>query len=288
MHQIYVSSIPDFNQMYTASEELISGKAAIDAAGYFSLEIPAKTEPALYRLHIIKKGDPVPTLVIGSKDQNYVFFIARSQDNVYLKHLNKDAPLSQGDIQNTIANKELNNLFNTLTHNNNQGMPAGRQRIKEGLIALADSSSCQLVSLLAISYTFGLNEKQKEKISVIVGRLNHQNPYGANIFQQYPLPHANYAPVIVAGVLIIAAGIVMIIHVYRKRKVLKIFRALSQREATIIKCIADGKSNKEIAAELNVELSTVKTHVNNIYTKLNVKGRKDILEYKTLFKKYGL
>jgi DNA-binding NarL/FixJ family response regulator len=35
-----------------------------------------------------------------------------------------------------------------------------------------------------------------------------------------------------------------------------------------------------VALALNIELSTVKTHVNNIYAKLGVNNRKDLDRYK--------
>jgi len=38
--------------------------------------------------------------------------------------------------------------------------------------------------------------------------------------------------------------------------------------------INEGKSNKEIAALHFVEVSTVKTHINNLYNKLGVSNRK--------------
>jgi LuxR family maltose regulon positive regulatory protein len=47
----------------------------------------------------------------------------------------------------------------------------------------------------------------------------------------------------------------------------------SERELEVIKLIAAGRSNQEIADQLFVALSTVKWHVNNIYGKLNVKSR---------------
>ena len=43
--------------------------------------------------------------------------------------------------------------------------------------------------------------------------------------------------------------------------------------------ITNGKTNKEIAQELFVELSTVKTHINNIYRQLNVSNRKEAIDY---------
>ncbi len=48
---------------------------------------------------------------------------------------------------------------------------------------------------------------------------------------------------------------------------------LSEREIKVLSCIAAGKSNQAIAHELVIEVSTVKTHVNNIFTKLGVHSR---------------
>jgi DNA-binding CsgD family transcriptional regulator len=48
---------------------------------------------------------------------------------------------------------------------------------------------------------------------------------------------------------------------------------LSKRETAVLQLIAAGKSNQEIAQELVVALSTVKTHLNNLYSKLGVHSR---------------
>jgi LuxR family maltose regulon positive regulatory protein len=52
---------------------------------------------------------------------------------------------------------------------------------------------------------------------------------------------------------------------------------LSQREHEVLYLIASGKSNQEIARELVVAMSTVKKHINNIYTKLEVHSRTQAL-----------
>ncbi len=52
---------------------------------------------------------------------------------------------------------------------------------------------------------------------------------------------------------------------------------LSKQEKTIKNLIISGKSNKEIANELFISLSTVKTHITNIYSKLNISSRQDLL-----------
>lgn len=47
----------------------------------------------------------------------------------------------------------------------------------------------------------------------------------------------------------------------------------SKRELEVLALIAAGKSNQEIARELFVSTSTVKTHINNLYGKLQVRSR---------------
>jgi len=49
--------------------------------------------------------------------------------------------------------------------------------------------------------------------------------------------------------------------------------SLSKREIEILSLIADGLSNQEIAERSFIAVSTVKTHINNIYGKLDVRNR---------------
>jgi len=50
---------------------------------------------------------------------------------------------------------------------------------------------------------------------------------------------------------------------------------LSQREMEVLGLMAEGAGNKAIAADLSIAESTVKTHVANIFQKLEVSGRTD-------------
>ncbi|NNE55326.1 MAG: response regulator transcription factor [Flavobacteriales bacterium] len=49
--------------------------------------------------------------------------------------------------------------------------------------------------------------------------------------------------------------------------------SLTERERDILLLIRLGKSNKEIAADLDVSVNTVKTHMRNLFTKLKVNNR---------------
>jgi len=53
---------------------------------------------------------------------------------------------------------------------------------------------------------------------------------------------------------------------------------LSKRELEILGLLAQGHSNQEIAAKLFVSLSTVKTHIQNLFEKLDVKRRTQAVE----------
>jgi RNA polymerase sigma factor (sigma-70 family) len=56
----------------------------------------------------------------------------------------------------------------------------------------------------------------------------------------------------------------------------KAIQTLTAREQTIVKLIMKGHTNKEIAQLLSVEVSTVKTHLNNLYAKLQCKDRREV------------
>jgi DNA-binding NarL/FixJ family response regulator len=48
---------------------------------------------------------------------------------------------------------------------------------------------------------------------------------------------------------------------------------LSEREVEVLKLVAKGSANKEIAVQLNITNSTVKTHITSIFQKLNATDR---------------
>ncbi|GAB4447443.1 MAG: response regulator transcription factor [Anaerolineae bacterium] len=54
---------------------------------------------------------------------------------------------------------------------------------------------------------------------------------------------------------------------------------LTLREQDVLKCIARGQSNQQIAAELNISVSTVSTHVRNLLKKLDMSNRTQIALY---------
>ncbi|MDV6379097.1 response regulator transcription factor [Sporosarcina sp. GW1-11] len=59
----------------------------------------------------------------------------------------------------------------------------------------------------------------------------------------------------------------------------ELYEDLTERELEVLLLLAQGKSNQEIADELFIALKTVKTHVSNILSKLEVQDRTQAVIY---------
>ena len=57
---------------------------------------------------------------------------------------------------------------------------------------------------------------------------------------------------------------------------------LTQREVEVLRLVAAGKSNPEIAEELYISPRTVTTHVSNILNKINAANRAEAATYASL------
>jgi len=73
----------------------------------------------------------------------------------------------------------------------------------------------------------------------------------------------------------VVANILLLFKLRRTKKKRKedLTYQLTQQEQKILDLILEDKTNKEIATEIFVSLSTVKTHINNLYKKLSIGSR---------------
>jgi DNA-binding NarL/FixJ family response regulator len=56
-------------------------------------------------------------------------------------------------------------------------------------------------------------------------------------------------------------------------------RSLSQRELQVLRLLADGKSNQQIAGELVISVNTANRHVSNVYAKTGAANRAEAVSY---------
>lgn len=87
---------------------------------------------------------------------------------------------------------------------------------------------------------------------------------------------------VLIGILFMVFGIWLGISMYRKKHESVKFDAnklgLSKREVEVLELLSQGLSNQEVADKLFVSLNTAKTHISNIYGKLNVKRRTQAIQ----------
>ncbi|MFA5297294.1 MAG: response regulator transcription factor [Lutibacter sp.] len=81
------------------------------------------------------------------------------------------------------------------------------------------------------------------------------------------------------NIVLVCLVLSLLFYIYSLKRIKKVatINNLSKQEINIKNYILQGKSNKEIADELFISLSTVKTHITNIYNKLNVSNRGELL-----------
>lgn len=65
----------------------------------------------------------------------------------------------------------------------------------------------------------------------------------------------------------------------RKKGVADSYELLTERERETLQLLAEGKSNKEAAARLNISPHTVETHRNNLMQKLNLHNTAELVLY---------
>ena len=88
-----------------------------------------------------------------------------------------------------------------------------------------------------------------------------------------------YVWVIIIILFFYSLGLSFFYFVRERQPVSKSEIILTLKEKEVLRLIASGKLNKEIAEELSVETSTIKTHVSNLYKKIGVTKRSEAVAY---------
>ena len=296
--RIYLSAINNFEDQNVASEDFVINMAAINSNGSFLLEgANLPLEDRLYRLHICKKGDPVSTIIIGGQEENHIHFVMNNQSELTFQTVGNTFLFSHyqiGGVANQLYQKlrslhffwkQKNHLTSQISRDYNE------LQLRNELRFFADTCSNALLGLLAIyqldpaldyvendAFYQSLLEKWATTQSNLPYFIAYQKQLAFLDFQHFniaPQTGRTYLKWLIPIFFFFLFGFFIFKYFFVKKTSSK---PLSIQERKVLELLKAGKSNKEISAELNIGVSTVKTHVYKIYNKLGVRSRKEILE----------
>ncbi len=145
--------------------------------------------------------------------------------------------------------------------------------LKNGIEAIKEIK-CKNSELKILVLT-SFSEEENAIPAIIAGALGY-------IMKDSP-PHEVIQAILKAnqGSPILSANIAtkMIQELQRKEASTACVEALTDRELEIVKLIAQGTTNEQIAQKLFISKRTVSTHINNINGKLNLKNRAQLVHY---------
>lgn len=126
----------------------------------------------------------------------------------------------------------------------------------------------------------GLEHKEKEILGFIEAGANGYVLKDASFNDLFQAIRAVHNRETVCSSIIAASVFTRIAELCRQESQSHLVQnVLTRRERVILRLIAAGCSNKEIAGRLSISLSTVKNHVHNILQKLNVNYRREVIRF---------
>jgi len=311
---IYLAAIDKLNDYYRASPDLVIRNAPIQTDGSFILEgdnLPR--EARFYRLYLMKEQNREydACLYFGLNDHNFIHIVLHNESQLVINAATDAfSPFGnygvEGDVTNQLM-RQLSNMvypsieFYDFRFPTEQKLSA--EKLQQDLKYFADTCSIPIVSLAAVNYTdfeeyFDIDRDFYEDFGQRLKQILPNSIYTKNYFRKlnyYAFEEQNIIPNwVFLTIGLLSFGLLLMtglaFYFYRKtiaknevpptnavEEIRTLYDKLTLKEREILTLIQAGKANKEIASELFIGVSTVKSHINKIYGKLEVRSRKEVV-----------
>lgn len=310
---VYLSYIEDYRKLSRIYMDQIIRKTEIDSTGRFNFtgkNLPEQNR--IYRLHVDgceMESNQNPHILGVCDFSQSILFIANNTDTLnFSKSVN-----GQTFCQITSTNPSSDNLLQIeslkeemIVDFNDFNSEANKKINSEKWFANLQEFGLRLNEPLAELFVYDfLSDRRNETYPFYLKNLN-VNTYYDDLLDRLKkkYPETSYTQLyeneidldkqIASGkgitiftwkwVLVFALILSILLNLYlllqgkKSRETTKkgILEKLTYQEQNIVDKILKEKTNKEIATDLFISVSTVKTHINNLYKKLNVSKREDI------------
>lgn len=310
---VYLSVIEDYRKLSRISFDQIIKKTTIDSLGLFKFDgnnLPQDNR--IYRIHVDECMDISQNSnhFFGKcENSKSILFIADNRDTIsfptsfadqVLCEITSTNPKSSAFLEIDVLKEEMAFDFNDFRSEANKKLNS-----KKWFFALQEFGK-NLEEPLAELYIFDfLSDKRNETYAYYlkdVGSSEYYSNLSQRLEKSYPnetftqlyqkeitldkilttqsSPASSNRKWLLGSLLAIS----MLLNLYflwqkkalRKKQKTSSLEKLTAQEQKIVDEILRSKTNKEIASDLFISLSTVKTHINNLYKKLNVTSREEI------------
>lgn len=306
---VFLASVNKLDDYYNASPDLIVEVGIIEDDGSFVIvgnNLPEKSK--FYRLYLMKQqNSEFDACFYGGEDHNFIHVVLHNNSELEVRSdPNFSSPFGNytivGDHDN-IMMRELSRFvfpsFNFYQIKFPSELRFSEEKLNKDLNTFADTCQSTMASLAAVINTdfdryYEANTafylSFEDRLMAEIKGNSYVNDYNKKVryYQPEQQDESGWRNVLI-GLLGLSTVVLLIYSFYLKKKLKdqsihkidakKKLNQLTQKEAEIFKLIVSGKSNKDIANELFVELSTVKTHINKIYSKLGISDRKGAIAY---------
>ena len=324
---IFMASINSPENLNVTSPDFIIAKTIINPDGTFSFQnITLPSDQRFYRFYILKTPGSMPELTL-TKERYFIHFILDNSSDISFNAETNTSDFKVTSVSGDARNQQLLNFQNIYFDKKQQFKKDLSTAQKEFLNIdlenyireFVDTCSNALVGLFAL---YQIEDKETDFLKNSDFYFNFQK----KINQQFPgslytekydsllndllgfrqmvceipgvIPKWKdtliYIETILLGIFLL---IIIILYVKLNRKIKtnqnendlekENIEKLTTKEKEILELLSLGHSNKEIASELFIELSTVKSHLGRIYKQLNVDGRQEAIKFFNKIKEEG-
>ncbi|WP_405401020.1 helix-turn-helix transcriptional regulator [Maribacter sp. Asnod2-G09] len=310
---IYLSIIEDYRKFGRISMEQILKKTTTDSLGYFSFRgNNLNDDNRIYRIHLDDCSDASSNSehFFGSCEfSKNILFIANNNDtitfptsfaNEALCEITSTNSKSSTFLDIDVLKEEMAFDFNDFRSDANRKLNS-----KKWFSTLQDFGE-NVNEPLAELYIFNfLSDKRNDTYSYYlkdISKTNYYNELGERLLSKYPIApftdlylneiaidqqlkdgtssNSNFWKWLLLTLLLLSISL-NVYFVLKQRKTSRNLQndslaKLTEQEHNIVQQILKNKTNKEIAATMFISVSTVKTHINNVYKKLEVSSRDEI------------
>lgn len=314
---VYLSLIEDYRQLSGVYAEQIIAKTTADSSGYFKFSGDQIDEKhRMYRLHVDNCSEDSRDLnhfTGDCPDSREVLFIAKNTDTIqfplsFNKEMFCDIRSSNEKalalIRIDSLKEEMGFAFSEIRSSANRKLST--MKWFESLQNFGTELNEPLAELYIYAF---LSDRRNEFYDYYLNDLKTNSYYDEleqRLLSSYPnsVYLQKYQTEIASDKFTISSdsqnnswpkyfyvliGLSVLLNILLIAKLLKnrsnyktgLTSALSKQEQKILDHILDDLTNKDIADKMFISVSTVKTHINNVYKKLNVQSRDEV---KQLFK----